>query len=151
MAYALRAGTRVTKANIPVTPVTQEAVFQLTDDVYQSITHPNARFEGGSRLAFVKGQKITQTQLDAAFATAEFTSITPATGPAAGGTNVVIKGKNLAGTAGVTIGGAAATNFKVVSETTITCTTPAGTAGAKPVVITDDSGNVTANNAYTYS
>ena len=151
MSFAKQDGTRVTKAGLPATTVTQETVYQLTEDVYQSFTFPNAAFEGGNRLALAKGQKITQTTLDALFAAAEFTSITPATGGVAGGTNVTIKGKNLAGTAGVTFGGTAATNFKVVSEDTITCTTPAKTAGAYNVVITDDSGNVTATNAFTYA
>lgn len=152
MAFAKKDGTRITKSNIPTTTVTSETVYQLTEDVYRSFTHPGGKFERSSLLALVKGQKITQTQLDALFATATFTSITPATGLAAGGLAVTITGTNFAGTNGVTFGGTAATNVKVVSETTITCTTPAKTAGAYVVAIADDSGTISSPaGAFTYS
>jgi len=82
-----------------------------------------------------------------------FTSITPATGPAAGGTAVTIVGTNFVsgGSSGVTIGGAAATNVVVVDSAHITAITPAGTAGSQNVVITNNDGQtITAAGAYTY-
>ncbi len=82
-----------------------------------------------------------------------FTSITPANGPAAGGTTVTIVGTNFVsgGSLNVTIGGVAATNVVVADSTHITATTPAGTAGSQNVVITNNDGQtVTATGAYTY-
>lgn len=151
MAYSNAAGGRITKANFPATEVTTEKVYELDEDVHQSFTFPNAHFEGGSRLALVEGQRITQSQLDAMFAPAVFTSIAPATGAAAGGTAVVIKGRNFSGAAGATVGGVAITSFKVVDETTITGVTAAHAAGVVDVVITDDSGNTTATGAFEYT
>jgi len=80
-----------------------------------------------------------------------FTSITPKTGPTSGGTNVVIRGTNFATGVTVTIGGVAATNVIFINATYITATTPAGTLGAKDVVITNtDSKKGTGTGAFTY-
>src|SRR5208283_48861 len=65
-------------------------------------------------------------------------SISPASGPRAGGTSVTISGTNFLSGATVTIGGAAATNVVVVSATSITATTPAsGTGGGANVTVTN--------------
>lgn len=83
-----------------------------------------------------------------------FTSIVPNTGTDIGGTAVTITGAKFQTGATVTIGGAAATSIVVVSERTITCVTPAGTIGARDVVITNpdtDAGSVTAVGAFTYT
>jgi hypothetical protein len=64
------------------------------------------------------------------------TSITPNAGSNEGGTSVTISGTNFAAGAGVTIGGAAATNVAVANPTTITATTPAHVAGSADVVVT---------------
>jgi hypothetical protein len=77
-------------------------------------------------------------------------TITPNTGLAAGATNVQITGYGFTGATGVTVGGGAATNFVVVSDTVITCTTPAHAVGANTVVITKAAGNATMTNAFTY-
>ena len=67
-------------------------------------------------------------------------SVSPNNGPAAGGTAVTITGANFAAGATVTFGGAAAINVVVVNSTTITATTPAGSAGAVAVTVTNSSG-----------
>lgn len=77
-------------------------------------------------------------------------SCVPAVGLAAGGTNVTIIGNGFAGATGVTFGGTAATNFVLVSDSYITCTTPAHAAGAVNVVVTDPAGNGTLTNGFTY-
>ena len=64
-------------------------------------------------------------------------SVSPNTGPIAGGTAVTITGTNFAAGATVTFGGTAATNVVVVSGTQITATTPAGSAGAVTVTVTN--------------
>lgn len=78
-------------------------------------------------------------------------SIVPDEGPAAGGTAVTITGTDFATGATVTFGGNAATSVNVVNDTTITCVTPAGTAGAVDVVVTNtDTGTVTEEDGFTY-
>lgn len=71
------------------------------------------------------------------------TSVTPNSGPAAGGTPVVITGAGFTGATGATFGGVAATGFSVVSDTEINCTTPAGTAGPVDVVVVRPTTNLT--------
>ena len=67
-------------------------------------------------------------------------SVSPNTGATTGGTAVTITGTNFAAGATVTFGGAAATNVVVVSGTQITATTPAGSAGAVTVTVTNSNG-----------
>jgi len=65
------------------------------------------------------------------------TAINPPNGTTAGGTPVTITGTNfLTGLTSVTIGGALCSGVAVGSTTSLTCTTPAGTAGAQNVVVT---------------
>ena len=67
-------------------------------------------------------------------------SVAPNNGLAAGGTAVTITGTNFAAGATVTFGATAATNVVVVSSTSITATTPAGSAGAVTVTVTNSNG-----------
>jgi hypothetical protein len=78
-------------------------------------------------------------------------SITPASGPTAGGTPVTISGTRFIGPTTVTIGGAAATNVIVVNATTITAITPAGIAGGQDVVVTTQDGNGTGLALFNYT
>jgi hypothetical protein len=81
----------------------------------------------------------------------EVNSVSPSSGSTAGGTSVVITGANFTGTTGVTFGGAAATSVSVVGSTSITCVTPARTAGPKDVVVTTGDGSGTLTNGFTYT
>ncbi|HEY7113692.1 MAG TPA: IPT/TIG domain-containing protein [Thermoanaerobaculia bacterium] len=68
------------------------------------------------------------------------TSITPTSGPAAGGTAITITGTNFVSGATVKIGGAAATNVVFNGATSLTCKAPARSAGALyDVVVTNPS------------
>ncbi|MFL6246902.1 MAG: carboxypeptidase regulatory-like domain-containing protein [Thermoanaerobaculia bacterium] len=79
------------------------------------------------------------------------TSVTPATGPSHGGTNVTIAGSGFNAGATVTFGGSAATNVVVVNATQITAKTPAHAAGAVNVVVTNtNTTSGTLTNGYTY-
>ena len=78
------------------------------------------------------------------------TSVSPNSGPTAGGTSVTITGTTFTGATSVTFGGAAATSFSVVNATSITATVPAGAAGAVSVVVTTPAGSNAANALYTY-
>ena len=77
-------------------------------------------------------------------------SVSPSSGPIAGGTSVTISGTDLTGATSVTFGGAAATAFSVVNASTITATTPSGSAGAIDVQVTTAGGTATASSAFTY-
>jgi hypothetical protein len=76
------------------------------------------------------------------------TTVTPSSGPLAGGTSITIAGTNLAN-ATVTVDGKLA-NSVVAGATSITATTPAGTVGSKSVVVTTPGGSVTKASAFTY-
>ncbi len=72
---------------------------------------------------------------------AEITSLTPAFGSIAGGVEVKITGKNLAGATAVKFGTIPAAGFTVDSETQITATAPAATApGRVDVTVTTQGG-----------
>ncbi|WP_417413415.1 IPT/TIG domain-containing protein, partial [Hoeflea sp.] len=72
-------------------------------------------------------------------------SVSPATGPAAGGTSVTITGSNLSGATAVAFGATAAASFTVDSATQITATSPAG-SGTVDVRVTT-AGGVSATSA----
>lgn len=75
-------------------------------------------------------------------------SVSPAAGPGAGGTTITISGSGLAG-ATVKVGGVSATNV-VASDTLVTATTPAGSAGARKVEVTTVGGSASRSDAFTY-
>ena len=79
------------------------------------------------------------------------TTVSPSTGPVAGGAGVTIHGSGFTGTTAVTFGGLPATGISVVDASTLTATTPAHAAGAVDVVVTNALGTGTALAAYTYS
>ncbi len=78
-------------------------------------------------------------------------TISPTTGPAAGGTAVTISGSNFTGATGVTFDGTAGTALTVNSASSITVTTPAGTTGPADVVVTTPNGSATKTGGFTYS
>jgi len=97
--------------------------------------------------------RIAQSLEGRDFLTPTVSSIVPPSGSTAGGTAVTITGTGFESTVTVTIGGASATSVVVVSDTSITCVTPAGTAGAKDIVATNaDSGLTgTLEGGFTYA
>jgi len=68
-------------------------------------------------------------------------SLDPSFGPVAGGTVVTITGSGFLGATGVTFDGTPGTAFIVVSDTTITVTSPAGDMGLADVVVLDPEGD----------
>jgi hypothetical protein len=80
------------------------------------------------------------------------TGVAPSSGTANGGTAVTVSGTGFLSGATVTFGGTTATNVTVVNSTTITATTPAHTAGAVTVVVTNTDGQSgTRSSGYTYT
>jgi large repetitive protein len=77
------------------------------------------------------------------------TSLSVVSGTTSGATSTVISGTNLINTTGVTVGGNAAT-ITARTTTSVTISTPAGTAGAANVVVTTEAGSVTRSSGFTY-
>jgi hypothetical protein len=120
--------------------------------VFVTATSPGS----GNIIASVGGGSCTVTAASGLItviaAAPTVTSVAPATGPAAGSTSVTVSGTNFQAGATVTFGGVAATGVTVVNSTTITCTTPAGAAGAVNVVVRNpDAQTGTLVNGFTYT
>jgi len=73
------------------------------------------------------------------------TTLAPATGPAAGGTDVVITGTSFINVSGVSFGDTAAASYNVDSATQITAVSPPGT-GTASVKVTSTSGTSSGKN-----
>lgn len=154
------AGDRITKSAFPSTPVS-DPLLKVTADVYETKpfdqgTRPNDSRDGTPEgsikvLRFKAGAVLRQSQINALFPPATIATISPTTGPAAGGTVVTITGSNLDGVADVKFGSAAGTNLKILSSGKIQVTTPAGSAGATNVVVGDEAGAVTKTGGFTYA
>jgi len=146
-------GTLMTKTSFKaaMATVTQKNIYTADQDYYNNVQVPGVTaVESQKTLVVRAGQNITEDEVDRLFPTATVDSITPATGTTAGGTVVTIKGANLAGSSGVTFGGTAGTSFSLQKDGSLKVTTPAKTAGAVNVVVTDDAGNVTVTNGFTF-
>jgi large repetitive protein len=85
-------------------------------------------------------------------ATPTVSSISPTSGPAAGGTTVSITGTNLASVSAVQFGGVAARSFSYVGGNTVTAVSPAGT-GTVDITVTTPGGTsaTSAADRFTYA
>lgn len=79
-------------------------------------------------------------------------SLSDTTGPAAGGEIVIVTGNGFNGATAVTVGGTAATDWQVDSNTKLTLITPPKAAGSHNVIITTPAGSSAtgAQTAYVY-
>ena len=77
-------------------------------------------------------------------------SISASTGSMLGGRTVRISGTYLSATSNISFGGVAGTSIVVESSTSVLVTTPAGTLGAKNIVLSTASGATTLVNGFTY-
>ena len=139
--------TSQTSASFSFTDTEAGVTFlcQLDGSAFSACSSP-ASYSGlsqGNHTFSVKAQDTSSNQSTAATfswtisAAPIVRSVSPNSGPAAGGTAVTITGTNFAAGATVTFGAAAASNVVVVSGTQITATTPAGSAGAVTLTVTD--------------
>ncbi|MEA2634842.1 MAG: hypothetical protein QOH92_1609, partial [Chloroflexota bacterium] len=80
-------------------------------------------------------------------------SVAPSGGPLAGGTGVTITGTSFTGATAVSFGTTAAVTFNVASDTQITATSPAGSAGPVDVTVTavDGSSAIVPADQFTYA
>lgn len=130
--------------------------FQLSRELTKAISEIEVRaLRAGINAATVANRGALVSYLTAAAAQlanpTATPALSPATGPVAGGTTVTITGTGLRQLRSVTVDGVAATN--IVSNpngTSATFVTPARTAGAKNVIITNLFGSVTKTGAFTY-
>ena len=98
---------------------------------------------GLSQVSFTalgQGARSTIANPFAAAALPVVNSLSPTTGPAAGGTNVVITGTGFTGASAVKFGTLAATEFTVVSDSKIVAKAPAQAASTKTVQVTTPAG-----------
>jgi len=79
------------------------------------------------------------------------TGLAPNNGGVAGATLVTINGAGFTGATAVTFGGTAATAVNVVDNNTITCSSPAKTAGAYDVIVTTPKGSSPTGVKFTYA
>jgi len=77
------------------------------------------------------------------------TSISPEYGVTTGGTQITLTGTNLSLATSVKVGGVEATSVQLVSPTTVTAITPAGTMGVHQVSITTPGGTAMLLNGFT--
>ncbi|MEU8378697.1 IPT/TIG domain-containing protein [Streptosporangium sp. NPDC048865] len=149
------AGAQLSKsaATALFTSVTDsDPLIEATANISERFDHDGANPAfptDGQRIKFRKGQVIRTSELNACYPAATIDTITPATGPAAGGTAFAIAGTGFTPGSTVTVGGTAATSIVVVSPTRITAVSPAKTAGAHNVVVTTDAGAVTKTGGFT--
>jgi len=78
-------------------------------------------------------------------------AVSPSAGPSVGGTAITLTGAYLTGTTSVTIGGAPCTNVQVVSSSSVTAVTPAGTVGSTTVTVTTPSGIASLASGFAYA
>lgn len=98
-------------------------------------------------IVFVTGSSGTLTN---GYSYVNITTVAPSTGAPAGGTAVTLTGFGFTGATKVQFGGVDATDFVVVSNTSITCTTPAGT-GTVNVIVFHPDGDIAKLNGFVYA
>jgi IPT/TIG domain/Right handed beta helix region/S-layer homology domain len=143
-------------SNPPCAPFPQE---YLEGQDYLGSTEVTTNGSGNATINVIlpatveAGARITATATDPAGNTSEFSqrlifSMSPASGPPAGGTSFTITGMLFESGATVTVGGQPATNVGVVNPTQITATSPALPAGSLNNVVvtnTDQTGGTLVN------
>lgn len=155
MGLFLANGTRVTKANVS-RDVEADPLQVIGTDLYLrepfDPKDPQKNPAGDKLTLFCRaGAVMRKSAIDLLFPAPVIESVSPATGVAAGNTLVTIKGKNLDGATDVKFGATSGTSLTVKSPNEITVRTPAGSAGAVNVVVTDDGGTDSEASGYTYT
>ena len=120
----------------------------VNQNTVQAWTPSGAAGLAAVRLTTASGT-IAATQLFA-YMPASVSSMMPNRGVESGNTLITITGTFLGQTTGVAIGGVPCTNVTVVSDTTVTCVSPAGTLGNADVVISGGKGSFTVAGGYHY-
>ena len=127
------------------------SVTSFTSDTTTAITLVVPSGTAGSVTVKVTtpGGSVTKTDAYAYVPAPTISTVTPASGPAAGTNLVKVKGTNLENASKVTFGNASVTSFTSDTATAITLAVPAGT-GTVTVKVTTVGGTGTKANAYKY-
>lgn len=146
-AVAKAPGGTVLEAVAETDPMVKVLIPIYEESPYENVEFPTQKLQ----LKYRANQVIRQSQWDANFVVPTVASVTPATGSDDGGTVITIRGTAFTDTATVTVGGANATAIDVDSATKLKATTPAGTAGARDVVVATAGGSGTKTGGFTYT
>ena len=131
------AGASITIGGVAATSVVIASSTSIT-----AVTPQRAAGAATVAVTNVDGQSgsLLSAFTSTANATPTVTTVTANTGTTSGGTSISIAGTGFLPNATVSLGGTAATQVTVVSTTTITATTPAHSAGAVAVTVTNYDG-----------
>lgn len=124
---------------------TTEAVDDESTTVYYG-----AKVSYNVDVAGMYNNTIVYTAIPRAVNAPTITSVTPSTISISGGDTITIVGTNFNSLIKIIVGGNNCTNISITSATTATCTTPAHSTGTVDVVVTNQGGSATRNNAITY-
>ncbi|MGA5756753.1 IPT/TIG domain-containing protein [Nonomuraea bangladeshensis] len=133
-------------------PDENDPLIKISEDLLEGTRPDGTAFpEGRMSVRFPAGSVVRKSVFDRCFPDATIDSVFPASGAAAGGTALTIRGRNFTPGTTVTIGGTAATDVVVVNDTLIECKAPAHAAGAVAVVVITDAGAATKAGGFTYA
>ncbi|WP_433086995.1 IPT/TIG domain-containing protein [Dactylosporangium sp. CA-052675] len=124
--------TAVTATSLKVTTPAHAA-----GDAAIEVTTPDGTSDGSVAYTYVAAPTVA--------------GVAPATGPAAGGTEVTITGTGLTGATKVTFGGTVGTGLTPISATSLKVTTPAHAAGDAAIVVTAPGGTSNNDNMFAYT
>jgi hypothetical protein len=133
------------------------AAQQYTVNSATSITatSPNYKSAGTVDITITtySGTSATSSADQFTFGNPTVTGISPSAGPVAGGTSVTITGTGFTGVTKVMFGSITASSYTVNSATSMTVTSPAGSAGTVDIKITNAAGQSQASSAdqFTYA
>ena len=130
---------------------TECSAFSVTNATTATCTTPEGTAGTKNVEVTTPGGTTVANTLYTYYAIPEVTAVSPNSGSSAGGTSITITGENLIGATAIKVGGNACESFNVSNDTTATCTTPPGTAGANSVEVTTPGGITAANTLYTYT
>ena len=139
-------GATVTIGGAAATAVTVVTAEEITAKTPAGTAGPQEVVVSDSNGTSAAGAKFTYAAVPAV------TGLSPAIGPAAGTTKVIITGTALTGATAVKFGTVAATGLKAISETSMEAVSPAGT-GKKHVTVTTPGGTsaTSAADEFTYA
>lgn len=124
--------------------------LQVLDDTSMTVTVPAGTGTGKSVIVTTSGGSNPANALFSYGSDIALASLTPVSGSTTGGTVLTLTGTGFTSATGVTVGGVAATDVVVVSDTTITATAPVHAAGLVAVAVTNGATTSTKANAFTY-
>ncbi len=139
-------------ATVKVRGAAATSIVVVSASAISAVTPPGPSGPASVVVTNPDGKASTISAVFTYLAVPTVSALTPSVGDVSGGTPVSIGGAGFSSGATVVIGGSLATGVNVVSSATITCLTPAGSAGSVNVTVTNPSGlAATLSNGFTYS